>query len=39
MRPLPAETEGDFDSIDRLEMSAGNQYFGIDDLTYFVSPN
>ncbi len=26
----------DFDSVDRLEMSAGTQYFGIDDLTYFL---
>lgn len=28
-----------FDSVDKLELSAGDQYFGIDDLTYFVSPN
>lgn len=28
-----------FDSVDTLKMSAGGKYFGIDDLTYFVSPN
>ena len=29
----------DFASVDTLKLSAGDQYFGIDDLTYFVSPN
>jgi hypothetical protein len=35
----PGESESatlPFDSVDRLELSAGGKYFGIDDLTYFL---